>query len=262
MSGYDLLGPSYDAPADLPVTRRYVIAATPRSGSTMLAEGLMAAGMGVPAEYFDLDGTASVVAGRWEITDFTEYVDRLLCLRSRNGVFGVKVHWHQLVILANTFLGRPRDAEIPYVHLREVLEHFVPDPVYVRITRRDLDRQTVSHFVALRTGRWVDTGGVGQSAPVPAYDFEELERLRSFLVMCEQAWDRFFESAGVEPLSVVYEDFTDDYQSTMRRVVRHLGGDLVETLPPPRLRRQSGSHTRPLLDRYRQDRRRLVPVPG
>ena len=261
MSSYDLLEAVYDEPAHRPVTRRYVIASVPRSGSTLLAEGLMAAGLGVPAEYFDLDATVPKLAARWGVSDMDAYLERLYGLRSRNGVFGLKIHWHQLVFVVNEALGRDRNADLAYEHARRVLEHFIPDPVYVRIRRRDLDRQTVSHFVASGTGRWVDTGSGGEWPSLPPYDFEHLERIRAYLTLCEAAWDRYFELAGLSPHTVTYEDLVSDYQATVSAVASHLGGD-GGPVPPPRLRRQASDATEEMVARYRAERRRHAPVPA
>ena len=258
MSTYDLLTEKYDRPATEPVTRRYLIASTPRSGSTLLAEGLMTAGLGVPMEYLDLGATLPYLARRWGTDDLTEYVEHVHRLRSRHGVLGVKAHWHQVVFIVNTALGRPRTAELSYTDARRVLEHLVPAPRYVWIGRRDLDRQTVSHFVALGTGQWSDTGDGTEPPPPPPYDFGKLEEIRSYLAVCEQAWARYFELNGIEPLRVEYEDLAADYEATMAKVVAYLGGSTESSIPPPRLRRQSGSRTAPLLERYRAERRQAV----
>ncbi len=260
MSGYDLLTESYDLAADQPVTRRYLIASTPRSGSTLLAEGLMTAGLGVPMEYLDLGASLPILARRWGTSDLTEYLGQVERLRSRQGVLGVKVHWHQVVYLANTVLGRARSAELSYADARRVLEHLIPDARYVWIGRRDLDRQTVSHFVALGTGQWSDTGDGGEPPPPPPYDFGKLEEIRSYLATCEQAWSRYFAVNRIEPLRVDYEDLAGDYAATLAEVVAYLGGSMQEPPPPPRLRKQSGSRTAHLLERYRRERRRAVAV--
>ena len=259
MSTYDLLTDSYDLPSAVPVTRRYLIASTPRSGSTLLAEGLMAAGMGIPAEYFDVRNTVQVIATRWGITDFATYLKKLHHLRSRSGVFGVKVHWHQLTHLTAMLLGpEVATGRLSVREVRNVLEQLLPDVKYVWIGRRDLDRQVVSHFVALGTGQWVDTGDGGEPPPPPPYDFGKLEEIRSYLATCEQAWARYFTVNGIEPLRIDYEDLAEDYASTMAKVVSYLGGSLAGPLPAPRLRKQSGSHTAHLLERYRAERRQTV----
>lgn len=217
----------------------------------------MTAGLGVPMEYLDVGATLPALARRWGTTELSAYLTQLRRLRSRNGVLGVKVHWHQAVAIANRVFGRPPTAELSYVDARRVLEHLVPAPSYVWIGRGDLDRQTVSHFVALGTGQWVDTGDGGEPPPPPPYDFERLEQIRHYLATCEQAWARYFSVNGIEPLRVEYEDLASDYVGTMAAVVKFLGGSFEET-PPPRLRTQSGSRTAALLDRYRADRRRAV----
>ena len=82
----------------------YVIAATPRSGSSLLAEGLADTGVvGRPAEYF-----APAFTWLWKeefalAADCTwgEYLESVMAYATTpNGVRGVKLHWEQVRWLA------------------------------------------------------------------------------------------------------------------------------------------------------------------
>ena len=65
----------------------------------------------------------------------------------------------------------------------------------------------------------------------------------------EKAWPDLYEKLGVEPLEVVYEDFStpDGYELTVRRVLQHL--DLDDTIEVKgRISRQTASTTSMWID--------------
>ena len=112
----------------------YVVCTTMRSGSGLLCHGLRGTGLaGVPAEYFHPRQRARL-AERWRCSDTTAgYIRELRARRSGpNGVFGLKLHSHQM---------RNLDA----------LDSLLPGAGYVRLRRRDIDAQAVSLWTALQT---------------------------------------------------------------------------------------------------------------
>ena len=57
----------------------------------------------------------------------------------------------------------------------------------------------------------------------------------------EAAWMDLYQKLGVEPLTVVYEEFShpDGYEPTIRRVLEHLDLDHMIDIPRPRTTRQA-----------------------
>jgi trehalose 2-sulfotransferase len=85
-----------------PTTRAYVIAASPRTGSSLLAEALTASRLaGHPDEFFDVQPkNEQHWVDRFGIPPGPHYIDHLIRVtRTPNGVFGFKLHWHQLPAL-------------------------------------------------------------------------------------------------------------------------------------------------------------------
>src|SRR6185437_14862628 len=77
----------------------YVVCCSPRSGSTLLCEGLAATGRaGMPDELFDLRSDITAYwSERCGATTRPEYFDKVVvATRTRNGVFGTKLHWTAL----------------------------------------------------------------------------------------------------------------------------------------------------------------------
>ena len=253
---YDLLSEAYDlAPSSDPVVRSYVICSTPRSGSTLLAEALHHTGvLGVPAEYIGLSGTVPQLYARWECGGLNDYVDRLHAVRStENRIFGIKVHWHQLLEFSNVSQGKPREAPVDFSVLSAVVMRVAPNPAFVFVSRRDRARQAVSHWIASQTLQWHDVGA--EPAPdVPPYDFAGIQRMTEGIDESEESWERFFTLGQLSPLRLIYEDFVGDYDATVRRVADFVGVDSTTlTIPPPRLRKQSRPASVEYAARYRAD---------
>jgi len=241
------------APSGRP-TRTIVIASSQRSGSSLLAEAFSATGRaGTPQEYFS-DSIIAEAADNLGFPRFTP-AERLrrqakrVTLRvewrkslqidphslggyltylyahstSPNGVFSVKVHWNHFAEL------RERGLRVEEL----------PQPIsWVYISRRDLIAQAVSFARANRTGEW-NTKRVLHRYRPPSLDYDDDAVLRAYRDLAEAAaqWPRFFERAGITPISVVYEDLDSEYESTVRRVFDALGID-VDGIAEPALQRQ------------------------
>lgn len=254
---YDLAELEYDLARETPVPEScYVICATPRSGSTLLAEGLYRTGeLGVPIEYLALDSTQAYLFERWRCHTMDDYLDCLFRLRTTpNGVFGMKVHWMQLESFV-AHVGGGDSPEPPLVREHRTLGRLFPRLRYVHIARDDNDRAAVSWWIASRTGKWSRTVDASATHPMPRYDFGAIDELRRKLDAMDGAWTRFFDINGVEPHRVSYEALVGSYEPTIRATAAALGRDpAVVSVPPPRLARQADERSAELLDRYRSDR--------
>src|SRR5689334_17958167 len=85
---------------DMRPTLSYFICATPRSGSTLLADGLFFTRIaGQPQEYFEENWEKAWIR-RLGITSDLDYFHKVLTQVTPNGVFGSKVFWFQLEFIA------------------------------------------------------------------------------------------------------------------------------------------------------------------
>lgn len=252
---YDLLGPEYDLEDGPGIRRSLVICSTPRSGSTLLGEAaFQTRRLGVPAEYLALDVAVPYLFERWGCESYNDYVSTLQRLRtSPNGVFGIKVHWHQLLQFSSVSQGAAHDAPVEFKVLVGVLLRVAPNPALVLVTRRDKARQAVSHWIASKTQQWFDLGETSTPS-VPEYDFAGIQRMMNGIEESEASWTRFFTMGGVEPTRVVYEDFVADYVGTVKRVAAEVGVPTEDLeIPAPRMRKQSRSVSAEYAERYRSD---------
>lgn len=193
---HDLTGPEYDQPARTP-RRSLVLAATYRSGSTLLAEDLITAGgYGWPLEYFQ----AGADERRFARFAGPDYVDEVMRHRTTpSGVFGVKLF--------------PAD-----LRANPALWDRLPDPVVVRVRRKDRVGQAVSAWRALNGGAWRAFPGAPPDPP-PVYDYDALRRLVGLFAWEDHWWDRTL--AG-DALTVWFEDLVADHSRTRAKLLAAL----------------------------------------
>src|ERR671917_2586077 len=102
----------------------YLVLATPRSGSTLLGQGLQATGLaGDPKEFFG--HKMSFWMERWRTPTLSAYAARLRQVRATpNGVFGAKLLYRQLLHLESLARHQPELADLS---LPEILYRLFPN---------------------------------------------------------------------------------------------------------------------------------------
>lgn len=253
-------GPAWDLQPSGADPRVYVVASTPRSGSTLLCRWLWATGrVGAPKEYLNpmqvrdwtvraggvrgwlhrpLVGPAVGVAGRgaWDDPRVREHLAAVRARRTGStGWFGLKLHWHHA---ARWFVDPGRD-----------LDAFLPVDRWVRMRRDDRLAQAVSWTRALQTGRWA----AHQRAWAPArYDRAAITARLADLETAEAGWDALL--AGRRVLDVRHEALVADPEATIRRVLAFLDvphADRV-TIPAAPLRPQADATNAAWIARHRE----------
>ncbi len=235
-------GPAFDTSTEAVPERRYVVAATPRTGSTLLCRALWDLGLGAPKEVLNppavrdwevrlgrpaarlghaaLRGPLVGLAGRgrWGDDRLRAYLDRVAARRTAGGWFGLKLHGHHL---ARWFLAAGRDPVT-----------WLAPQVWIRVRRRDRVAQAASWARARQTGQWA--AGRRPWAP-PVYRRRAIDRGLRWIAEGEAAWDEVLGDREV--VEVAYEDLVADWAGTVGRVAVALGGSPTG-VPEPALRRQ------------------------
>jgi trehalose 2-sulfotransferase len=252
----------------------YLVCATQRSGSTLLCEALKATGIaGRPEEFFearpttgsppvpvdylagiDDDYVTGLVAGgpptpappysSLQGVTFAEHLERSLRDgRTRNGVFGAKVMWSQLVDIA-ALAGRDEE---PFALLTSLLR----PTHWVWVRRRDVLLQAVSLWRALQTQTWREAG---HAQPTAVYSRAAIAHLTALLADQDAAWAAFFARHALQPLELVYEEYARDLPGAVARVIEHLGVDAPEGCIPTQapMRRQSDGISAEWAEAYRR----------
>ncbi len=242
-----------------PADKSYFICSTPRTGSFLLAEALESTRIaGQPKEYFD-QMFEKYWCDRLGITAASDYFPRIMAGgTSANGIFGAKLHWHQFGHL----MTKVRQREASDAPDSDLLRRMFPDLRYVFLTRRNKVRQAVSYVSAIRTGVWfVLRSGTSeqQLAPAPPpFEFEAIDHWVGQLTKFDNNWRRYFESVGVQPFELVYEDFVEAYEWSVLAILRALGLPVSEevNVAAPRLVKQANQVSEEWLRRYHERKAR------
>jgi trehalose 2-sulfotransferase len=211
----DLIGPEYDRASQQPAERTLIICSAPRTGSYELCRYLLAAGIGVPHEYFN-PNYARRLGERWlfsknplEQSELDRYIKILRRRRAQGGVFATKLQFpHFNLILRNE-------------HGRRLFE----GAAVVHLFRPDAAAQYASHRSALETGVWdfsprpTLSGVVRDSKNFDRFLKQALQELDA--LMAQDAGFRcIFTLLGIRPLFVT----TDELFSSPGNVVRKIAG--------------------------------------
>jgi trehalose 2-sulfotransferase len=269
--------------------RSYLVCATPRSGSTLLCETLLATGVaGRPREYFEAlketglprrpreyfwglrspevirllphDANIDQSAERsptWEREDYRRHLDWALAQGTTpNGVFGAKMMWGYFNDFLELARGIPRFGGMGDGSL---LNAAFPDLHYVFISRNDKVRQAVSLWRALQTWVWRKEAGAPADEPLPearlVYSFDAIDHLLDRMRRHEDGWRGFFFRIGVRPLSIVYEDVVGDLEGCVERVLDEIGIEAPAgwSLPARSPSRQSDELSESWVQNYLED---------
>ena len=221
---------------------RYIIAATPRSGSNLLCEGLGACGIaGHPAEIFAPDYREPWHAA-WGVAStagFGAYFDAAISYGTgANGVYGMKIHWRDVPTISS-------EAGIDDGNGGGGLLRLFPDARYINIVRDDRISQALSWYRAVATGQWWRTATMAVEPAPPIPQAEEVLRLAADIGRQQEAWEAFFERNRVQVTTVRYAELIGDFDRTISRTLSFLGLEtpLDFRQPLPRIERQADDVT-------------------
>lgn len=227
-------------------TKRYVIAMTPRSGSSVLSAALTKTGvLGKPGERFNYrSGQLLHWAKQWGVRDVAGLIDQVMyAAATPNGVAGVKGGLHQL---------------LPYL----VTEHWraeYSNDVYIYLTREDVLRQAISRYKGMQTETWHFRGERSEKAvralrEVP-YDFDAIQKQVDYLTRAMESFERLFAWLGIRPYRISYEQIVADMPGVVAEIARRLDVPLEREvgLEDAGMEKLADDHTEELVSRFRAD---------
>lgn len=190
---------------------RYLIAMTPRSGSSHLCDVLKnTKTMGRPGEMLSQLFIPNILKRAPGATP-DEYLSQVMrVVRTRNGVSGIKASWFQF----NDFRAAMQDESV-FQSYR-----------YIHLTRRDLAAQAVSLYCATASNVFhtniEHTESEREKLQALQYDFLKIKEWHEHILAQEQGWRLFFAQHNIFPLSINYEEIEDDVTAVVRRMARYL----------------------------------------
>lgn len=207
----ELTSAAFDS-ANEPCSRRVFLFTSPRSASFTACRFLLAAGWGVPCEYFINPNIVEIHSRFCErpqasvpYSELSHYRRSLEERRSRNGIFAAKVFQGDYRRLRAAFRGE---------------EGLIEEATKIFLYRRDFAGQVISAFVAKQNWQYsfvhVDNEIPRERAPADAS--EEAERIglmAEILLRSERAWFHEFAARGWLPIAIASETLLADPLGTM-----------------------------------------------
>lgn len=185
---------------------KYVLAAIPRTGSTLLALLLWRTGcLGAPMEYLAIPFRDAMIA-RLGNGDVIAYWNALIRSRtSPNGVFGYKSFIQSMQYIAK--------------HHQQLLPFISADRA-VYLTRRNKIEQAVSLSKAIQSRSWFSS--VVESR-VAEYKFNHIRFCENSINQQERSWEDAFALTQTKPLRIFYEDLQSTPSALVQSVADYLG---------------------------------------
>lgn len=229
------------------VVRTFFVCSTPRTGSTMFGNTLAETGLvGRAGEYFGEVFLRDVVPGLTR-RGFDDYLVDCARHARGTGVLGIKLHRDQVAVFLHLLRLR---RGLRGASDRQVLEAVFPEPTFVWLTREDTLAQAVSWWRATASGKWTD--GRPETGE-PRFDADGIAGRERRVEEDTEAWRRWFETNGIEPLRLTYEKLVGDPTATIARTLAFVGVDVPADLAVrPTTERQADELNEEWIRRYRE----------
>jgi trehalose 2-sulfotransferase len=201
----------------------YFICTTPRSGSELLCDYLKGSAIaGYPEEWFH-ESNFSFLFKAFNVTNFIDYFPVVMKERSPAGIFAAKVMggpYFDEVIARFKSLPALKDQNLSPI---QIVECLFPNIKYIWLTRRNKVRQAISLSKAFQSNIWQSHVNKTDTKEVePVFSFPAVNDLLQNLVLEDVGWQEYFSEARSTPFTVVYEDFVQNREKTVRDILEFL----------------------------------------
>jgi len=215
----------------------YAIWFSQRNGSTLLCKALeMTNVLGKPDELFLLKPNETLLA-KYNAENYQILQDKIYDLgSSANGVFGIKLNAPKkendpLINELKLFPNARSKSHL--ISNSAVWDKVFPSCKHIFLTRQNKVRQSVSWWKAIMTNEWHRKAGeqtqVNDSKLADKYNFDAIKHLLVETTIRESKIQAFLEEGNSSSLTIVYEDFMDDYGETIKQIGEYVGVDIDDT---------------------------------
>lgn len=212
----DMASAEYDNVSDTPADKTLIICAAPRTGSSEFCRYLMAAGIGIPHEYFNRNfadglgrrlGIGGNPLSRWNVR---LYIDALRKNRGQNGVLAINLQYWQL---NDSLINQSGDS-------------LFSNATVVHLFRPDIGKQLTSWRVAVNTGVWDYSDRKSKSTrPFPDNPKARMKQYAEdlkFIVGEDTGFREFFALTGIDPFFITMKELFRDPADAVHRVAKML----------------------------------------
>ena len=219
----DLIGPDFDYPSTESASQTLVICSARRTGSYELCRYLVAAGIGVPHEYFH-ENYAHRLATRWSLpenplseAELPRYLDLLRRRRAQGGVFATKLQFAQFQSVLRNRWGAALFDEACVVHL----------------VRPDVTAQYASLRASLESGIWDFSPRQSGSPRVREAENSETFFTQALsdldtLVGEDAGFRRLFVLLGIRPIFVTTDELFQDPRNIVLSIAQAMSLSIHE----------------------------------
>lgn len=238
--------------------KSYIIWFTQRTGSTLLCKALESTGVaGVPNEWFTNPNLMEI----YNAESYTELQEKIWDKgTTQNGIYGLKHGYYQpqnntIVSILKKFPGGAQCSTRP-----EIWENAFPNCRHIFMTRRNKIRLAVSWWKAIKTNEFHRKQGVSPKEVnlENEYLYDAINQLVTECVFREAGIQEFFSEGNITPLTIVYEDFINNYEKTVMRILEYLEVPELEKaeIAPPYFEKLADELSEEWVQRFRKERQK------
>lgn len=232
----------------------YFLLASHRSGSSLLCDLLTKTQVaGIPSEFF-LHWRGMSYLG-WDFSDYPSYIQRIFDeTTSPNGVWGVKFMAGSaggIKGFAEYLETFPMSSKLTTV---EKVRAIFPNLYCIYLSRRNKIAQAVSWWKAIQNEHYHSTIEKKMPSTPLSYNFAAIDHLVSEIMMEEAAHQAFLDEMGMTAYNIVYEDFVQDMEGTVRGILDFLGVRESFSVEQSNLVKMQDALSEEWIQRYRQEK--------
>jgi trehalose 2-sulfotransferase len=174
-----------------------------------------------------------------------------------NGIFGLKHSFCEpqsgrLIKIFRQFPKCPSNEQ----NRAKIWEHAFPNHRHIFMARRNKVRLAVSWWKAIKSQGWHRRAGESPKSVdlADAYSFDVIQHLYRECSMREAGIQEFFSEGNIVPLTIVYEDFIQEYEKTLRKILEflELNPNNLE-IPIPSLAQTADAISEAWVQRFREE---------
>lgn len=191
---------------------RFLIAITPRSGSSYLCDVMTKIKLfGIPGEVMNQEFIPKIIK-RIPGRNPEEYIRNVIHFRkTKNGISGLKASWFQFQNFKNAMVDHS----------------FLSGFKYIYLTRRDMAAQAVSLYKATETSVFHTNINHSEEAVFKLrsleYDYEKIKEWYTHIDRQEKGWQQYFNENRISPLHLTYEEIDKNIVAILHRIATFVG---------------------------------------
>jgi len=165
-------------------------------------------------------------------------------------VSGFKIQPDQMFCFQNKVNNQSNQTQIK---LKDILNSLPPDTKYIVLERRDKVRQAISFLRAQKSGSWLKINTDDEIDRDVSISPKEIEDKISEIERHNKIIDNLVDENNLDPLYLFYEDFEDNHEWVVRKVLDYLQLPIPEDLRVETdLVKQRDEYTEQLVEEYRE----------